>query len=929
MSVVLALLSLATASAQTVTLVNDDFTNAVRVGAANNWTGVDRDGGTSNDYVQAYNDGTLAVGRSDANAPSVATGITGNSLTITGGAAGSVSTYFTPTTLGAGDSISLSFNFRSTAVPGATTASTFRFGLFDSGATRLADNNLFAGAGAFTDDTGYAAFYYPGTGSTTYNVVGERNPPANFNILRDASHTLGTSDPVSNDMAANTTYAVTLDVVRALDGNSITYTGSFNGLTRTLTDTADLVTEFDHLAIFIGSQFSGTQSIDDVVVTYTPAASANPDLLAYFPFDSDFTDASGNNNHLVNPSGSPDITTTSGESAVGGGALNLDQSGTQEFLGLTDDLAFDGTTAWSMAWWGKRSTSAGAAQGMIAGKITDSNNFIWTPNNPAAGSVEGLRLRDNTGASTDYDGIVDDNAYHHWAVVYNGSGSVEVWRDNVSLGSKAFSGIISLTHVGAGNANQTNSFYGQIDELYVYDGAINAAKVDELYSARVVDNTPPTLAASGIVTNQGSPVVANTPVTYTVTFSEDMDAATVDASDFGNAGTAPISIGAPTEISPGVFSVVVTPTGPGSLQLKVLAGAVLNDAAGNPLNTGSAIVGETSITVNPAVPVTRLRVYLIGGQSNADGRAVAADLPTTPVNLQQPQDDVDYYETSLTTLRPLGEFGPEITLGRSMADAWSFETGTRVAIIKYGVSGTSLDVDWKAGGNATTTNDGPRYVSFQSVVTNGLAALDVKYPDATIEIEGMLWMQGERDVVIATGAAYQANLTAFIADVRATYGADLPFIVGRLSTGQTSLNDTPAEETQFDLVRDAQTAVAAADPRVSLINTDGYGIKDDDLHFNAAGQQALGSDSADALFAYVSFTSPPTLQRLGNGDIEVTLADAFPGFLYTLQNTGSLLPNDWSNGDAETAAGTTVVLTYTPGPGETKRFFRVTRNPAP
>ena len=31
---------------------------------------------------------------------------------------------------------------------------------------------------------------------------------------------------------------------------------------------------------------------------------------------------------------------------------------------------------------------------------------------------------------------------------------------------------------------------------------------------------------------------------------------------------------------------------------------------------------------------------------------------------------------------------------------------------------------------------------------------------------------------------YQANLTNFIADVRATYGADLPFIVGRSRPGR-------------------------------------------------------------------------------------------------------------------------------------------------
>jgi hypothetical protein len=161
------------------------------------------------------------------------------------------------------------------------------------------------------------------------------------------------------------------------------------------------------------------------------------------------------------------------------------------------------------------------------------------------------------------------------------------------------------------------------------------------------------------------------------------------------------------------------------------------------------------------------------------------------------------------------------------------------------------------------------------------------------------------------------------------YGADLPFIVGRLSTGQTSLNDTPAEAIQFNLVRDAQTAVAAAVPRVSLVNTDAYGMNGDNLHFNAAGQQSLGKDSGGALFSYVPFTSPPTLKRLGNGDMQVTVANAYPGWLYTLQNSGTLLSGGWVNGDAEISADTTLVLTYTPGVGETRRLFRVTRSPAP
>jgi hypothetical protein len=113
-----------------------------------------------------------------------------------------------------------------------------------------------------------------------------------------------------------------------------------------------------------------------------------------------------------------------------------------------------------------------------------------------------------------------------------------------------------------------------------------------------VDATPPTLTS--IVDNKsGGTVMTPALVTYTVTFSEDMDAGTVSASDFGNAGTAAVTIGTVTETTPtsGVFTVPVTATGAGTLQLKVNVGAVLNDAMGNALATTSAILDDTTITV--------------------------------------------------------------------------------------------------------------------------------------------------------------------------------------------------------------------------------------------------------------------------------------------------------------------------------------------
>lgn len=114
------------------------------------------------------------------------------------------------------------------------------------------------------------------------------------------------------------------------------------------------------------------------------------------------------------------------------------------------------------------------------------------------------------------------------------------------------------------------------------------------------DTTPPTLSASDIVDDQaGGPVFQNSRMIYTVSFSDDMDESTVDAADFGNAGSATISIGSITETGFGVFTVEVTPTSTGTVQLQVPAGASMTDDGGNPLDTATAIIDDTSITVDP------------------------------------------------------------------------------------------------------------------------------------------------------------------------------------------------------------------------------------------------------------------------------------------------------------------------------------------
>ncbi len=267
-----------------------------------------------------------------------------------------------------------------------------------------------------------------------------------------------------------------------------------------------------------------------------------------------------------------------------------------------------------------------------------------------------------------------------------------------------------------------------------------------------------------------------------------------------------------------------------------------------------------------------VQVYLQAGQSNADGRAATSDLPSNPVDLLQPQDDVEFFfhtqggshalDSTLTTLRPgmseTSGFGPEVTFGRNMADFFGDDSDTMVAVIKYANGGTNLYSQWKAGGTADTSGDGSEYVTFQNTVSAGLAAIEAAHPDDLVEIAGMIWMQGETDAgSAATAAAYETNLTDFIADIRATYGSDLPFAIGQLSSGQTALNAT-----NLEAVRTGQSNVAANDPLTALVATDTFSLKSDHLHFDGAGQQALGSAFAAELQIV---PEPSTFVLLGLG----------------------------------------------------------------
>lgn len=255
-----------------------------------------------------------------------------------------------------------------------------------------------------------------------------------------------------------------------------------------------------------------------------------------------------------------------------------------------------------------------------------------------------------------------------------------------------------------------------------------------------------------------------------------------------------------------------------------------------------------ALVINPAARADIVDVFLLGGQSNMLGRAPSSSLPTSPVNLKLAQPDVLFYTgpggssvaaNTLTTLRPGSgtDIGPEVSFGRSIAD---LAPSHNIALIKYAAGGTNLYSDW----NPST---GVQFANFKSTVAAGLQALI--NAGHTPNIVGMLWHQGESDADTAAHASgYATRLAAFIAAVRSLYGTNLPFLIGEIH--RINANS--------DTVADAQIAVAAADPYAAFVPASDLTFQDS-LHFNTAGQVALGERFADAALDLVFVPEPTSM----------------------------------------------------------------------
>jgi len=248
-----------------------------------------------------------------------------------------------------------------------------------------------------------------------------------------------------------------------------------------------------------------------------------------------------------------------------------------------------------------------------------------------------------------------------------------------------------------------------------------------------------------------------------------------------------------------------------------------------------------------------VKVYILAGQSNAEGHGHNATLAKNEPDLMKARDDVWCFYAGKVPgpLRPgygfrYETFGPELMIGHVLGDAMDNE----IIILKSAVGGTTLHRQWRspsavkrAGGEV-----GPLYNIMMRRAHNLLANLHDLYPPYRgqgFELGGFIWFQGENDTCAkeedGTGfwEFYQDNLTDLIHDVRTDLGApELPVLI-------IKINDACWERGGAGpVLRAAQEYVAKTVPNVAMAVTKDL---DSGYHYNTPSYVTLGARSGRAM----------------------------------------------------------------------------------
>ncbi|VGO12824.1 hypothetical protein PDESU_01378 [Pontiella desulfatans] len=211
------------------------------------------------------------------------------------------------------------------------------------------------------------------------------------------------------------------------------------------------------------------------------AIPSNAQVVAHWSFDSDLlTDVSGNGLDTSSTNAPAHDTV---DMVFGAGSADFDRDN-QEYLELVSgiDLA---NKSFTISTWVKRESLYG-------------NQFMYSAGSPVDGGANAQKFlhvsfnnQNNINVDYYYDGwassanLTDTNGWHHYVLTYDAASQEQaVWLDGSQADTDTTVGLASdgVFYIGKRN-DLNNNLNGKLDELWVFDEALNAVQIDGLYAS--------------------------------------------------------------------------------------------------------------------------------------------------------------------------------------------------------------------------------------------------------------------------------------------------------------------------------------------------------------------------------------------------------------------------------------------------------------